>query len=143
MPCITLPVDANFRPTLEIGISAAASLQQKGVALKIHWFPAIADTGCSHTCIHADVAAVAGLQVVGKGTSNTANGQVAMNLFYGDLFMRVTLPNGQAYEYPMRNRRFGELCTKIPDVDALLGMDVLMQGTFHVNGLTRNAIFCW
>ncbi len=31
----------------------------------------------------------------------------------------------------------------IPSVDALMGMDLLMLGTLHVNGITKNAMFCW
>lgn len=144
MPCITLPIDAGNRPIIEIGYSAAASLQPAGAPPpKIHWIKAIADTGCTHTSIHADVATAAGLMVLGKGMSMTANGPVTCNLFHGDMFVKIPLPNGQVFEYRFKDRRVAELCTKIPDVDALLGMDLLAIGTFHINGVTKNATWCW
>lgn len=81
--------------------------------------------------------------VMGKANSMTANGSVTCNQFHGDMFLKIPLPNGQVFEYRFKDRRITELCTKIPDVDALLGMDMLAIGTFHINGVTKNATLCW
>jgi hypothetical protein len=144
MPCITLPIDSAFRPTVELGISAAASLLPKGSPPPpIHWVSAIADTGCSHTSVHTSIATKSGLKVLGKGSTHTANGTVNCNLFHGDLFIKIPLANGQVFEYPFKDRRIVELMVPIPSVDALMGMDLLMLGTLHVNGITKNAMFCW
>ena len=144
MPCVTLPVDASGRPLIEIGISSARSLLPAGAAPPvIHWVNALIDTGCTITSVYTAIAAQAELPILGKGSTNTANGTVACNLFHGDLFIKIPLPNGQVYEYRFADRRILELCVKPPAFDALLGMDMLMRGTFHVNGITKNATFCW
>lgn len=146
MPCIPLPIDASLRPILEIGISAPASLVPAGAPRpQIQWIKALADTGCTHTSIHSATAASAGLKILGKAPApiNTAAGPVTCNIFHGDLFVKVPLPNGTVFEFPFKDRGLIELACKIPDVDALLGMDMFSLGTFHINGITRNAMFCW
>ena len=143
MPCILLPIDA-LRPTIEIGIAFPASLVPAGSARPaITWIPAIADTGCSHTSLHGDVCAAAGLNVIGKGITHTANGPVNCNRYLGDMFIKVPFPNGTVFEYPFRDRMFVQLMQKIPQFDALLGMDIFTMGTLHINGHTKNATFCW
>jgi hypothetical protein len=74
--------------------------------------------------------------------ASTPGGPVPISNFLADLFIKVSLATGQVIELPFRNRRLGELIHKIP-VDALFGMDMMSLGTFHVNGLTKNATFCW
>jgi hypothetical protein len=144
MPCITLPIDAGLRPNLELGISAPLSLQPAGAPPPIiHWISAIADTGCTNTSIYTSVATAAGLRVMGKGLVNTANGPVQCNRFLGDLFVKVPLANGTGFEFFFRDRLLSELMAKIPQCDALFGMDMMTMGTFHVNGITKNATFCW
>lgn len=144
MPCITLPIDPILGPTIEIGISAAAALRNAGAgAPAITWIKAVADTGCSHTSIYTDVAVAAGLKVISKNQVNTPAGPVGCDMYLGDIFIKVPLPNGHIYEYGFPNRGISQLIAKLPGVDALLGMDMFNLGTFHVNGITKNAMFCW
>jgi hypothetical protein len=144
MPCITLPIEAGLKPTLEIGISSAASLLTPQASRPlIDWITCLVDTGCTHTSIHSSVAQTSRLPVMGKGWTNTGNGQVRCNQFLGDLFIRVPLPGGQVIEHAFRDRLFVELMTKIPQCDGLLGMDILTLGTLHLNGMTKNVTFCW
>jgi hypothetical protein len=144
MPCITLPLDPGIGPIVELGVSAAAALLPAGSPRPpIQWIRAVADTGCSHTSVHTSIAVNCGLKLISKGTTNTPGGQVPCNIYHGDLFLKIALPNGQQFEFPFRGRGIIELVNKIPSLDALLGMDMLSMGTFHVNGLTKNATFCW
>jgi hypothetical protein len=85
MPCILLPIDPVLAPTLEIGLSSSLSVVAAGAARpQIHWAKVIADAGCSHTSIPADIVPACGLKVLGKGSSNTA-GLVPCNIYHGDL----------------------------------------------------------
>jgi hypothetical protein len=144
MPCITLQIDPAFGPIIEIGIALPASTIVAGAPKPpISWVKALGDTGCSHTSIHASVATALSLQIVGKANAHTGGGATANDIYHGDLFLRVPLANNQVFEFPFRDRQFLELKAKLPAGDALLGMDILGLGTFHVNGITKNAMLCW
>lgn len=143
MPSILLPLDP-IGPTLEIGISAPASLLPQGSPPPtIHWFKAIADTGCSDTAMHSSVAAQCGLQIIGKATASTPGGNPAINIYYGDLFLRSLVSWQSPFEWPFRDRRFAEMVQKNPNFEALLGMDILSMGVFVTNGGNKQASFSW
>ncbi len=146
MPCIQLPIDSSNRPIIESGISAPSSLLPAGASRPpIYWIKALADTGCTNTSVHSATAIASGLKILGKapGQINTAAGPVNCNVYHGDLFVKVPMQNGTVFEYPFRDRGIIELACKIPDVEALLGMDMFSLGTLHINGITRTAMWCW
>jgi hypothetical protein len=143
MPCINFPIDP-IGPTLDIGISAPGSLLAAGTpAPRITWLKGIADTGCSHTSIHASVAAACGLIVMGKSSANTPAGTVAVNIYHGDLFLRSLLSWTSPFEWKFNDRGFLEMKAKNPAFDVLLGMDILNLGAFSTNGGLKQATFCW
>ena len=144
MPCITLPIDLSGRPILEVGVSPSRSvLPQNAPAPTIHWVRALADTGCTHTAIHTSVATTAGLGIIGKVPLTSSTQSVAVNLYFGDLFIRVPLSNGGSYDWRFSGRQFTEMLQPHAHFEGLLGMDIFSFGTLHVNGLTRNTTFCW
>ena len=145
MPCSTFPISPIGCPILDIGLSSplsAAAPASTATPPPIHWFRALADTGCSHTAIHASVAQQVGLQPVSQGTINSTTQTVAVNIYLADLFLRYNLV-GRTFEFAFRNRLISQLHLQNPDFEALLGMDLLGVGMLVVNGPTGTATFCW
>jgi hypothetical protein len=143
MPCISLPIN-QIGPTLEIGISLPLSLNPAGAQTPpILWILAIADTGCSHTSIHSSIATKCGLTVLGKGGATTPAGNVAVNLYHGDLLFRSLVGRPSTFEWRFADRTFVEMLNPNPAFDALLGMDILNEGTFICSGLHKQATFSW
>jgi hypothetical protein len=146
MPSILLPLNA-VGPTLDIGVSTPASLVSPGATPaappQITWFRAIADTGCSHTSIHSSIAARCGLKTISKSIAFTPAGNVAVNMYHGDLFLRSLVSWSTPFDWPFRDRAFLEMVQQNPNFDALLGMDILSMGVFTTNGGLRQASFSW
>jgi hypothetical protein len=142
MPCFNLPINP-IGPTLELGVSAPASLAQAGTTPVISWFRAIADTGCSHTSIHSSVATKCGLKVLSKGAASTPGGNVAVNIYHGDLIVHSLIGWSTPFDWTFPDRGIMEMVNPHPDFDALLGMDILSMGIFLTNGGLKQATFCW
>ena len=141
MPCITVPLDP-LGPIIEIGIALPGGFPRPNPPPPIQWIKAIADTGCTHTSIHNSVAAALGLTVLSKGIANTASGPAPANIYHGDLFLRPLI-GGKQFEWLFNDRQLLELAQNHAKYDALLGMDILSQGLFSVNGALNSATFCW
>src|SRR5262249_42326760 len=95
---------------------------------------ALIDTGSSVTAIAPAVLARLGLVRLVAATSQTASGAVAVNLY------RVSLSIYDARGGPMFTQRdllVSELTTALPSLDALIGMDVLMDCKLLVDGPGR------
>lgn len=142
MPCITFPINPSNVPLLEIGISTPQSLAPVGTIPTINWIKAIADTGCTSTSIFSGAATKAGLQIVSKGMVNSTTHSVPVNIYYGDLILRYSY-GSKPFEFRFFDRSFLELVRPDPNFEALLGMDILSIGSYHINGLTKQATFCW
>lgn len=143
MPCINIQIDP-VGPLLDLGIAAPTTLLAAGsTPPKIHWFKALADTGCSHTSIHTSVATTCGLKVLGKSGVTTPAGNVAVNIYHGDLFFRSLISWITPFEWKFEDRGLCEMVHKNPAFDILLGMDILNLGAFSTNGGLRQATFCW
>jgi hypothetical protein len=143
MPCINIQVNA-VGPVLDLGISPPASLANAGAnPPPIKWFKALVDTGCSHTAIQTSVAAACGLKVISKSFVTTTAGNVAVNIFHGDLFVRSQISWTTPFEWKFADHGFCEMLHKNPAFDILLGMDILNQGLLTLNGGLRQATFCW
>ena len=143
MPCITFPLNIALVPILEICIAAPRlGLKPHMAQSSVIWIKAAADTGCSHTAIPAAIASKAGLPVRGKTMVRSSTDLVPADIYHGDLFLKC-LHLGKPWEFRFENHNFVELPTTEPDYEALLGMDILAKGSYHINGLTKQAIFCW
>jgi aspartyl protease len=144
MPCINLPLNPGVGPALDLGISSPASLVPQGQPKPpVVWFRAIADTGCSHTSIHSSVAQKCGLKVMSKGAARTPGGNVAVNIYHGDVWLRSLISWTSPFEWCFADHGILEMVNSNPDFDALLGMDILSQGIFTTNGGLKQASFCW
>jgi hypothetical protein len=143
MPCINIPIEA-IGPAIDIGISLPASLAPTGSPPQtITWFKGIVDTGCSHTSIHSSVATACGLTVMGKSGVTTTAGNVAVNVYHGDMAIRSLINWATPFEWVFNDRGLLEMVHKNPAFDILLGMDILNLGMFVSNGGLKQASFCW
>jgi hypothetical protein len=143
MPCINIQINP-IGPVLEIGVSTPVSLNAAGAAAPpITYFKALADTGCSHTSIHSSVATACGLKVMGKSGASTPAGNIAINIYHGDIFFRSLIGWKTPFEWAFNDRGLCEMVHKNAAFDILLGMDILSTGLFVVNGGLRQASFCW
>jgi hypothetical protein len=143
MPCVTFPLNISSIPILEIGIAAPnPAVKSRARNSSIFWIKAAVDTGCSHTAIPASVASKAGLRVRGKTMVRSSTDFVPADVYHGDLFIKC-LHLGKPWEFRFENCDLVALPTTDPDYEALLGMDILSKGSYHINGLTKQAIFCW
>jgi hypothetical protein len=100
-------------------------------------------SGCSHTSIHSSVATACGLKVMGKSGVTTTAGNVAVNIYHGDIILRSLISWGSPFEWNFNDRGFLEMVHRNPAFDILLGMDILNPGSFSMNGGSRQATFCW
>jgi hypothetical protein len=80
---------------------------------------------------------------MGKSGVTTPAGNVAVNIYHGDLFVRSLLGWVSPFEWKFGDRGLVEMVHKNPAFDILLGMDILNQGMFATNGGLRQATFCW
>ena len=144
MPCVNIPINPLVGPTLEIGIALPLSQVPAGQPRpQIRWFKAIADTGCTHTSIHTSIATTCGLNVIGKGNSSTAGGNRAVNVYFGDLYVRSQIAWVTPFEWQFADRGLVEMVHQNPNFDALLGLDILNLGTFIMHGGLKLATFSW
>jgi hypothetical protein len=88
------------------------------------------------------VAQACGLSVLGKNTVTNTSGPVAVNVYHGDLFLRPMIGNAP-FEWLFNDRGLLELLHKSQHYDALLGMDILSQGSLSIIGSIKTASFCW
>ena len=146
MPCINFPIDPKLGPVVEIGISVSTKdLLVTSPAPPIHWIKAVADSGCERTSIQSLIIQKIGLRQRSKVPQHSAQGQIVVDAFRGDLFIRTALANNpaQIVEESFRDLLFPEITCPLPNFGALLGMDVLGFGQFTVNGPAKLATFCW
>ncbi len=80
---------------------------------------------------------------MGKTTASTPSGNVSINVYHGDLVLRSLISWRTEYEYRFPDMPFCELSNPSPSFDALLGMDILVQGVFILNGGLKQATFSW
>lgn len=96
-------------------------------------FPALIDTGATHTCVSAELATELGLIAVGVTDTETAGGTNQVAIYVVDISMwdeRVRFP---------KHKVFTANLTKQPEVEMLIGMDILLAGDFALtnqNGQT-------
>jgi Aspartyl protease len=95
---------------------------------------ALIDTGCSATAVSPIVFGQLGLVPLIAGSSQTASGSVAVNLYRVSL--SVYDPN-QAPLLTVRDLLVSELTIAIPAIDVLIGMDVLLTCKLLLDGPAR------
>lgn len=73
----------------------------------------------------------------------TTAGNIAVNSYHGDLFIRSLITWTSSFDWSFNDRGLMEMVNQNPQFDILLGMDILNQGNFSMNGGLKQATFCW
>jgi predicted aspartyl protease len=137
MPHLTFPTTADG-PTLEVMVSLGgqqlAAIQKAGAA-----FPralplrALIDTGTDVTAIDPRVVRQLGLALRTTASTQTAAGLVSVNLY--EVSLTITGPRGAAGPALVRPTLVvTELAVPLPNLDVLIGRDVLDEGLFLLDG---------
>lgn len=95
---------------------------------------AVLDTGSSTTAVAPSVIARLGLTSLVTGSSHTASGAVAVDLHFVSLSI---FDAGRAAMLTVRDLLVSELTAEVPDVDVLIGMDVLLGCKLLLDGPAR------
>ena len=140
MPQLTFPLQlGELKLTVVIGLYHQAMVDRIAAGLPPLapvWTRGVIDTGSSITCVATDVVQGLGLPPAGQTNTRTAAGSVPVSLF------RVSLsvpPAGNLPE-PMLTRSdliVMELIDPPPDVDVLVGLDILLDCRLLLDGPAR------
>jgi hypothetical protein len=141
MPCITVSFDPLRGPILTLGVRPAAALASPEPRYRT--MAALVDTGASHTCVHAAVAAEIGLAALGKTPMISASGNHAANIYLADLSLPLsgsagTDPRGHEF----RDVRLTEYTAPTSAFQVLLGRDVICRGFLAIDGYAKTFTFC-
>jgi hypothetical protein len=140
MPQLHFPIPADG-----LIVSAVIGLNQADTLALLHAgqpiprpvvVPAVIDTGCSVTAIAPHAFTRLGLAPLIAGSSQTAAGRVAVNLYLVSL--SIIDPNGApGVALTLPDLLVSELTTALVDVDMLIGMDVLLTCKLLLDGPAR------
>ena len=100
------------------------------------WGTAYLDTGTNVTCVGADVLRQLGITAIGQGGSQSTGGQISVKLFE----ISLTVPPPGFATGPLLTREsllVMELSTPIPGIDVLIGLDILLDCKFLLDGPAR------
>ena len=126
----TLPV--LIGPTSQEVLARLAA----GRPLSSAWGTGYLDTGTSVTCVATSLLQQLGLQSAGQANSQTAAGQIKVRLYE----ISLTIPPPGFCAGPMLTREsllVMELADPIPGVDVLIGLDILLDCKFLLDGPAR------
>jgi hypothetical protein len=144
MPQLTFAIPAGeLTLTVVVGHNRKALLQLLAAGQPPPaplWTTALVDTGSNVTCVTSAVLAKLGLTSTGQGSSHTATGPVAVNLFE----VSLSIPPASNVPGPMLTLRdliVMEMPGPIPGIDVLIGMDVLLECKLLLDGPARQFSF--
>jgi hypothetical protein len=95
---------------------------------------AVVDTGCSTTAVAPAILGQLGLTPLLAGSSQTASSSVAVNLY---LISLSIFDASRGPPLTLRDLLVSELTTTIPQIDMLIGMDVLLDCKLLLDGPAR------
>jgi hypothetical protein len=94
------------------------------------------DTGSNVTAVAPAVLQQLGVSVASTALTHTAAGQTQVRLF--EVSLRITNPNVPNSPWlTLPNLRVTELPVALPDADVLIGLDVLLECSFLLDGPAR------
>jgi hypothetical protein len=99
----------------------------------------IMDTGTDVTAIAPRLPLALGLPPWGTLSSHTAGGQVSV--FAYEISLSILPPNRSGAGFTAPTLLAGELTHAAPGIEALVGLDVLLQGVFILDGHARTFSF--
>jgi hypothetical protein len=146
MPHLTFPMSPDG-PVLEVVVALdtnkIAVRQQAGAAVPLPLpIRALIDTGTDVTAIAPRVLRQLGLAPLYTASTLTAGGQVGVDLF--EVSLVITGPKGTAG--PMYVRPYllaTELPVPLPNIEALIGRDILAECLFQLDGPGANFLLAW
>jgi len=118
-----------------LGHADGTALMQTGQRLPppLH-VRALIDTGCSTTAVAPLIFGQLGLAPLIAGSSQTASGSVTVNLYSVSLSV---FDASRGAMLTLRELMASELTTAIPNIDVLIGMDVLLGCKLLLDGPAR------
>jgi hypothetical protein len=146
MPHLTFATSTDG-PALEVVVALdankIAARQQAGVVVPLPLpIRALIDTGTDVTALAPRVLQHIGLAPVRSVPTLTAGGQVSVDLF--EVSLVITGPSGPVG--PMYVRPFlqvTELATPLPNIEALIGRDILAECLFQLDGPGAHFLLGW
>ena len=137
MPQLTFPIPSGELTLLVMvghNRKALAAVVAAGQALPPPiWTKGVADTGTNVTCVTPAVLQQLGLASTGQGSSQTAGGLAAVNLFE----VSLSIPPPGNVPGPMLTRRdliVMEMPSPIPGAEVLIGLDILLDCKMLLDG---------
>jgi len=134
---LTFPVHADgLTLTVLVGLNhqEATTLVQAGQPVPAPlWKTAVIDTGSNVTCVSGATLQQLGVSGTGQGSTQTASGALAVRLFQVSLGIPLF---GNPPGSLLLNRQLTvmELLSAIPNVDVLIGLDILLTGRLLLDG---------
>jgi hypothetical protein len=134
MPCLSGKFDPQIGLLISVGIARAGDLTPPAEKPIIQ-FPALIDTGASHTCISRTVVQSVALRPVGMRPMSSATHSVPVNVYLVDLL--ITFGNTASFIGGTQVMEF--ISPPPPDGSAkpvfqvLLGRDILCQGVLTLS----------
>jgi hypothetical protein len=137
MARLTFPIQQN-----ELQLAAVIHLNHPTLAALVAagqpvpapvWAKAIIDTGSSVTCVTAAVVRTLGIAEIAKTSTQTAAGPVPVRLYE----VSLSIPPAGNLPGPMLTRPdliVMELIDPIPDVEVLIGLDILLDCRLFLDG---------
>ena len=146
MPQLTFPVlSRELTLPVFIGITRRATLvalAAGGPILAPVATTGMIDTGTSITCVAGQVIRQLGLTRVARASTQTVAGQVAVDLF--EVSLTLGIAGGQAGPVLVQpDLVVMELSNPPPGVDVLIGMDILLDSRFLLDGPGRQFFLDW
>ena len=140
MPSYTFSIPSGelTLPVL-VGLSAEETQAQLAAGKETPaplWGTAAIDTGTSITCIARDVLVKLGTKPVKQATSQTASGQFVVDLYKVSLSIPAPGPTTGPM-FTVRELTVMEMSETIPGLEALIGLDILLQCKLLLDGPAR------
>jgi len=140
MPSLTFPLQLDeLKLAVLVSLHHQAMVDQLAAGLPMPaplWAKGVIDTGSSVTCVAADVIQKLGLLSAGKSTTSTAGGSIPARLFRASL----GIPPAGGLPGTMLTRSdllVMELANPIPNVEVLIGLDILLDCRLLLDGPAR------
>ncbi|MBX6420559.1 MAG: aspartyl protease family protein [Nevskia sp.] len=129
MPCISGKFDPQLGILVLAGVLPPGSLQQRRANLQIRSWPALIDTGASHTCISQAIVNDLGLAPVGMAEVSGVHGAQSVPRFLIDLAINF---GAAVFGMPNLSVTQFEIDGAAP-FQILIGRDVLCMGALTIS----------
>ena len=95
----------------------------------------VMDTATDLTAVAPRVLQALGLSAIGHARTSTAGGQINVGVY--EISLSILPPTGSAAMFTASQLVVTELIHAAPGIEVLVGLDVILQGVFNVDGPAR------